>query len=856
MSTKVDQISAVGPHIANMSATTTSSTALTTGPKVSRLAAKTGFVIPKNKLSGSLVPIFRGGKKPGGNATTNEDNMDQIQRKTKWGPDPTQDAAVRRGRALAYQTRVDQITQQLKSGNLDAGDTEDSPFVSQNMVKSTSDTQLESEKLELLEIERREAIGEILKLNPSYKAPADYKPLLKDATVPIPVKEYPGCNFVGLIFGPGSDTKKRLEKETGAIVQVYGIKANTGEKVEISTPDGNETQDAYEELYVHLSADTFEKVDGAVALIELLVSSISGNLGAGSVPAISGNDVNVLSQIPDTAVSCVTDAALNQQVPQLTIASPQGQFQYQNSWFPTSSMPLNFSAPVINSSVPAQSSPSNLSSLFGPRPPPAAGYNSIVQNSSLVSSSPQLPRQVQSQPYMPLMHPLSHTGPQNFLIPNPNPPSSQPGNFSSLPFTGNQPHALGPLPGPRPSMPLFPQAASNVSSGLLKEQPAVPAGSSSGWSANSASPGLSNVGQLAPPAVLSQVPHPVIPRPVVALSSSAPPNMSASFATGQSGPRLTSAPVNHPSLPFPPGPPLVSAPPPMQSSLPAISMAQPPNPSLNPAMLSRPIISQVPSTSLPPSLPRGTSGSIPGNMANFAPINQPSAIAARSQQSSSGDFTFQPQQTQGPAYPMVPRPVSQAANQHGLAPRSAVHLQPPQAPPFQFGVPNSTPQSGMQVFPRPQGGNQMGLPLTLMSSSQLAAQQNAMSARPPAFPGTGPNPVPQMGLRNFVPPPQAPNIAGSFPSRPGHSLQHQQHYPPLPPRLGNFTPPNPRFSSSGFPQSTRSTSGHSAGQQVYDPFSPTSVPGASQHQGGGKANARKQDSDPEYEDLMASVGVK
>lgn len=103
MSTKVDQISAVGPHIANMSATTTSSTASTTGPKVSRFAAKTGFVIPKNKLSGSLVPIFRGGKKPGGNATTNEDNMDQIQRKTKWGPDPTQDAAVRRGRALAYQ---------------------------------------------------------------------------------------------------------------------------------------------------------------------------------------------------------------------------------------------------------------------------------------------------------------------------------------------------------------------------------------------------------------------------------------------------------------------------------------------------------------------------------------------------------------------------------------------------------------------------------------------------------------------------------------------------------------------------------------------------------------------------------
>ena len=103
MSTKVGQTSSVEPHIVNMSATTTSAIASTVGPKVSKFATKTGFVIPKNKLSGSLVPIFRGGKKPGGIDTANEDNMNQIHRKTKWGPDLTEDAVVRRGRALAYQ---------------------------------------------------------------------------------------------------------------------------------------------------------------------------------------------------------------------------------------------------------------------------------------------------------------------------------------------------------------------------------------------------------------------------------------------------------------------------------------------------------------------------------------------------------------------------------------------------------------------------------------------------------------------------------------------------------------------------------------------------------------------------------
>ena len=78
-----------------------SSTGSTGGQKLSMLAAKSGFVIPKNKLSGSLVPIFKGPKNPGATGTSKEDSSKQIQRKTKWGPDLTQDAAVRRGRTLA-----------------------------------------------------------------------------------------------------------------------------------------------------------------------------------------------------------------------------------------------------------------------------------------------------------------------------------------------------------------------------------------------------------------------------------------------------------------------------------------------------------------------------------------------------------------------------------------------------------------------------------------------------------------------------------------------------------------------------------------------------------------------------------
>ena len=103
---------------------------------------------------------------------------------------------------------MDQITLQLKSGVLEIGDNQDSSLAAKVPDQEFPSHQNNSES-ELLELERREAIGEILKLNPSYKAPPDYKPLLKEARVPIPVKEYPGYNFIGLIFGPGTKASRK-----------------------------------------------------------------------------------------------------------------------------------------------------------------------------------------------------------------------------------------------------------------------------------------------------------------------------------------------------------------------------------------------------------------------------------------------------------------------------------------------------------------------------------------------------------------------------------------------------------------------------------------------------------------------
>jgi len=103
MSANVEQQAMADIHHVQNAAVTSSSTTSSNSTKISMFKGKAGFVIPKNKFSGSLVPLFRGGKRIESSDAATEENTKQLQRKTKWGPDLTQDISVRRGRALAYQ---------------------------------------------------------------------------------------------------------------------------------------------------------------------------------------------------------------------------------------------------------------------------------------------------------------------------------------------------------------------------------------------------------------------------------------------------------------------------------------------------------------------------------------------------------------------------------------------------------------------------------------------------------------------------------------------------------------------------------------------------------------------------------
>ncbi|MCD9559980.1 hypothetical protein HAX54_018361 [Datura stramonium] len=808
MSTKLEQASS------RIQTAASSATSLS-GPKISMFANKTGFVIPKNKLAGSLVPVFRVGKK-GATDSVNEDTTKQVQRKTKWGPDLTQDTTVRKARALAYQSRVDQITQLLSSRSLEGEGSKDSLSASPAKDHESSDHQLNDESVRSLELERREAIGEILKLNPSYKPPAGYKPVPKEAKIPVPIKEHPGYNFIGLIFGPAH---KQLEKETGAQVKVYGTKAETGEKVEVTS--GENDSGAYEEMYVHVSAETYEKVDAAVALIELLVTPVSVTPAATTTKASGDGETISVEASPGPTTPPVVNQGMAQPGFGTQPAQLQGHFQpYQGQWFagPTSQNPVPpfpgpansgiSSASLVSNPNQVSPSPTNLSNTPSPFGPPQGmqdGFGSVSLN-PFVHSSPQAP--VMRQPYMPsgqfgqiggLRHPLPGLGST--------PPQS---NMTPPQFSQGQPSPTG-----------YPQVVRPVASSLphsvpptaYPDRPLTPAGNSPGWSQslwnNQTGQGPNNMIAMAPPPVSPQGSHHLASRPV---GVSAAPHIDVfrghNLAPQSSGP----APSAH-------MPPLR----PSSGSTPAhflnhsMSSGQPVIPSLSP-------------------------NPVPGSSLNINSTRPTSFVTPKPLQPSS-DFTFQPHHPQNPASPAISRLISQFGSQE-LPPSNQMmrpHLRP--------AIDNPNPPPVIQGFQRPQLNNQIsqsGPPMSLDFARGPAGPLPQF--RHPTFSNQGmASPTgPQMQPMNFRP---APNQVGSFPPR-ANSMPLQPNNPTSMHRPQNFEAPNNVFFRHG-----RASSSSSAAHQIYDPFSPTSVP-RHPHPGGNPAMAEKQESDPEYEDLMASVGVK
>ncbi|KAH7653349.1 splicing factor 1 protein [Dioscorea alata] len=857
MAAKIDQASSAEPsHALSIGP---SATAAASSPRVSMFVAKSGFVIPKNKLSGSLVPIYKSGGKADAGDTSKEETAKQVQRKTKWGADLTQDAAVRKGRALAYQTRVEQITKQLKTKSLEGVDDHDSSPNKASEIEPVSQQNHESKKFEQLELEKREIIGELLRLNPSYKAPSDYKPLLKEAKVPIPNKAYLPYDFISLLLGPQSNTQKRLEQETGATIHVCGTKYATGEKHLITQSEIKEAQDSFEDLHVSISADTYEKIDAAVALIELLLTPVSGSLAAASTnPSSSaGNTVDINGPNPIVSTSGYGMMPIGAQgMPQPTpvrMLSPQFQ-SYPGSWFrPTLlSAQLNpssgFVAPPIATtsiSFPASSdNPFNLSTPFqcppiGPVPRTPSTLSGpqiaaqIMQQPPNLSVPPQGQPMLGKQPPQPAYSTLTQpafpaTQPMPISIPSSW--SSVAVNSQSRPITPSGPPPNMPLTAPSPALPTMPRP----------HQPVYP-------SAITSLPSQVNLVNHMASVVASRPPTVNFPPPatIPSRSSVAPPF--SSITPLQHTSSTAQATMLSPSIPAPVPPhvsPLIGAPaynssqmrPPSQSFASQTPLPSVLNPVLVPGQASRP--TQPPL----PSLQSSTLGPVSDSSKPPMAINSilPSVVTPQ-RHPSSIDFTFQPLQGQVSASPNIhlPNVQSVAQNPNALPPAG------PRAPLLRPSMHNMAPSVGTQGFGRPFAVNQ-AVPPTFgpTVSPQLSLPSMAPAAR--------------MTPPSFSPAPLAPNLHNPLLTRPLNLLNpHPHQNQPLPlNRPSNLQTPNHQLGNNQLGHAFGKPFPRTPGSQFYDPFSPTSVSSAPQQLANDLTKEKKPETDAEYEDLMASVGVR
>ncbi|KAF6175439.1 hypothetical protein GIB67_036530 [Kingdonia uniflora] len=130
---------------------------------------------------------------------------------------------------------------------------------------------------ERLNRERIDIITQLIKRNPAFKPPADYRPPKLHKKLYIPMKEYPGYNFIGLIIGPRGNTQKRMEKETGAKIVIRGkgsIKEGRLQQKRDLKPDPGENED----LHVFVEAETQEALDAAVGMVEKLLHPVDEGL--------------------------------------------------------------------------------------------------------------------------------------------------------------------------------------------------------------------------------------------------------------------------------------------------------------------------------------------------------------------------------------------------------------------------------------------------------------------------------------------------------------------------------------------------------------------------------------------------
>jgi len=120
--------------------------------------------------------------------------------------------------------------------------------------------------------ERTRTIEQLLKKCPGFRPPPDYRPEKKVKKIYIPVKEFPGYNFFGLIIGPRGNTQKRMQRETNTRIAIRG-------KGSVKDGQGRGKYDFAEDedMHVLITGDTEDDVERAAEMVDNLLRPVDDN---------------------------------------------------------------------------------------------------------------------------------------------------------------------------------------------------------------------------------------------------------------------------------------------------------------------------------------------------------------------------------------------------------------------------------------------------------------------------------------------------------------------------------------------------------------------------------------------------
>ncbi|XP_046741254.1 splicing factor 1-like isoform X1 [Diprion similis] len=176
--------------------------------------------------------------------------------------------------AYLFQLQIEEISRKLRTGDLGIPPNPEERSPSPEPIYSSDGKRLNTREYRTrrkLEEERHNLIQKILKINPEFKPPPDYKPpiIRVHDKVMIPQEEHPDINFVGLLIGPRGNTLKSMEKETGAKIIIRG--KGSVKEGKVGRKDGQPLPGEDEPLHAYITANNLDAVKKAVERIHEII---------------------------------------------------------------------------------------------------------------------------------------------------------------------------------------------------------------------------------------------------------------------------------------------------------------------------------------------------------------------------------------------------------------------------------------------------------------------------------------------------------------------------------------------------------------------------------------------------------